>query len=312
MRWFGLLAISATSLMAQGSPLITSTSFSNNTFVLDWDKSVEDDTALIRVFDVERRPSLTSGSWSRIAADNIAGSHADETPPERSGFYRLKESIFPLALIGPDAESPSQGARIVSPGHADALFLHPTEAQVGEPTEANSLSVWVDGVHRATIFYAPWLEGLPFRYGVAGGAPSDILIFGSEDIHLTTPEFQNAKTAAETGAQIARTELTSLLRVFPDSATVWQNIGGTGTNEATVFITGQNPTIPRLEPARTIRLPNHPPCQTSRLRGSGCSAVGNRRHAAVSRHQPRQSQRDKPRGSEPWIGARNSAANDLP
>ncbi len=313
MRWFGLLAISATSLMAQGGPPITSTSFSNNTFVLDWDRSVEGDAALIRVFDVERRSSLTTGSWSRIAADNIVGSHADKAPPEHNGFYRLKESLFPLALIGPDAESTSQGVRIESPGHADALFLHPIEAQFGEPMETSPLSVWVDGIHRATIFYAPRLEGLPFRYGVSGGVPSDILIFGSEDIHLTTPEFRNAKAAAETGAQIARTELTSLLRTFPDSATVWQNIGGTGTNEATVVYYRAKSDSPSFgaSPAQfgsQITLLAKPLV-------SGAAAVP---LPAIGDTLPFPGTNlvnlnaTNPVAPEPWIGARNSAANDLP
>ena len=44
-----------------------------------------------------------------------------------------------------------------------------------------------------------------------------------------------ARLAAEAAVGLARSEVARLIRQYPDSVTVWQNVGGAQTNEATVL-----------------------------------------------------------------------------
>ncbi len=219
---------------------ITSAVYSNKSFILAWPREVATDPDLIRVIDVDRRQVLTQGSWESIATENLSGIFTDTTPPERSGFYQLKDSEYPLALIGPDASSSSLGIRLLSPERADVLFFRPPSANSPiSPNTADSLTVVVNGGYRATIFFSPDRTGLQFRYDVAGSSLKEILTLNRGEARLTTPEYLRAKSAAMRGTDAAQSLLADLFRRYPDSATVWQDIGSgqaAGTNnEATVL-----------------------------------------------------------------------------
>jgi hypothetical protein len=231
MRWLFLFLLAAPSLWAQEPSPITSATFRSNEFTLDWDSTVPGDSALVSVFNVERRSSLTNGDWVAVASDDHTAGFTDMSPPPDQGFYRLVPADFPFAMVGPAAGSDLQGLSFSSPGFADVLFfrsLTPTN------TGSNSVVVWVDGAMRATISYAADREGTEFRYGVGGGPPIGGGTFNGDTVLLTTPGFA-ARPFAEIGAAAARDSLADLVTRFPDSVTVWQNVGGTNTNEATVL-----------------------------------------------------------------------------
>jgi hypothetical protein len=292
---------------------------------LTWKNGVVGDAALKQVFDVERRQSLTLGDWDKIASLNLTGTYTDSTPPDQSAFYRLRESEFPLALSGPDAESASQGLRIVSPSGPDVIFLKSHEPAVTRSflEATNTLTVAIDGAYRSTILFASYREGLDFRYLTPGGKPSetldftggqvDLLSFSDGDLRLATLELLAALSAVHEGARVAANEVTSLLTHFPDSATVWQNIGGPATNEATVLYyrarsqdqaVGASPADfgdevaffakPLVSGASAVPL--------SKIAESLPAAGGE----VVNLNAV------DPDTAEPWIGARSSALNDHP
>lgn len=238
-----MLVVAQSALSADLS--ITSAVYSNNSFVLAWPRQVATDPDLVRVIDVEQRQVLTQESWQRISIENLSGIFTDTTPPERSGFYRLKESEYPLALIGPDASSSSLGIRLLSPERADVLFFRPTPDNATiNPNTTDSLNVVVNGGYRATVFFSPDRAGLRFRYDVAGSSLKETMTLNRGEVRLTTPEFLPAQSAAMRGADAAQSLVADLLRRYPDSATVWQDIGSgqaAGTNnEATVLYVRAN------------------------------------------------------------------------
>lgn len=74
---------------------ITSIELTNGMFSLSWAN------AGTNAVTVERRGSLTSGSWAAIASNNVSGSHTDTNPPAGSAFYRLR------VVSGPPAPDPA-------------------------------------------------------------------------------------------------------------------------------------------------------------------------------------------------------------
>jgi formylglycine-generating enzyme required for sulfatase activity len=79
-----LAAAFVSSAQAQTNVLqVTSVQHTNGVLNLEWTGSGTNAVA------VQRREALTSGSWSNIASNNIAGTHTDTNPPVGAGFYRL-------------------------------------------------------------------------------------------------------------------------------------------------------------------------------------------------------------------------------
>ncbi len=220
---------------------ITSAVYSNNSFALRWPSTIPVDPALRRVMDIERRQSLAVGAWEDLAVRNISGAFIDTAPPAPSGFYRLKEADYPLALVGPDASSDSQGVRLLSPGQSDVLFLKPFQSPAASDAEqTNTLTVLVNGAYRASVFFSSDRLGMDFLYALSDSSLQEPLMFGQGEARLTTPEFLSAQSAAEAGAAAAQALVADLLRRYPDSATVWQDVGSgpitfESTNEATVL-----------------------------------------------------------------------------
>jgi formylglycine-generating enzyme len=62
---------------------VTSVQHTNGALRLDWDGSGTN--AVL----VQRREALSSGSWTNLVSNNIAGTHTDTNPPVGAGFYRL-------------------------------------------------------------------------------------------------------------------------------------------------------------------------------------------------------------------------------
>jgi hypothetical protein len=64
-------------------PIITASAFTEENFTLSW--VVEGSTPVI----VQRRSSLTTGSWENIHSATGSGSFIDLSPPPERGFYRV-------------------------------------------------------------------------------------------------------------------------------------------------------------------------------------------------------------------------------
>lgn len=219
---------------------ITSAVYSNSSLTLSWPRTLASDPHVFHVFNVERRHRLDDGTWESVAVENVSGLFTDATPPAQSGFYRLKESEYPLAVFGPDGSSSSQGVGLVSPERADVLFFKPLTGPPSQQSETtNSLTVVVNGAYRATVFFSSARQGLTFRYRVSGSSLTETLNFNQGEARLTTPEFSSSQSVAEQAAAAAQDLVRDLFRRYPDSATVWQDIGSgeaAGTNnEATVL-----------------------------------------------------------------------------
>ena len=233
MRWLFLLLVVPLVGYSETQSVITSATYSSNQFTLRWINSADGDPDVIRVFDVERRDSLATGQWGDATVDDHTGDFTDAAPPMDQGFYRLKASAFPFAMVGPNAQSRPQGLSFSSPEFQDVLFFKPSSTI---NNGSNTTAIWVDGVLRGNVAYDRSREGQQFLYAVQGGPPIGTATFSGDAVRLTTPAF-SARPIAEAGATAARASIVDLITRFPDSVTVWQNIGGVDTNEATVLYT---------------------------------------------------------------------------
>lgn len=194
---------------------------------LGWSPGVKSDPDVRRVVDVQTRPSLTNGAWQTLALSNISGAFR-HTNAMAQGYYRLQASTLPFALVGPEAESVTQGVRFSSPYAGDVLFFGPAS---GRDPGLSGMQIWIDGTWRGLVGYAPSREGTAFRYQPAGTTFLAQTNFRSGVASFNSPAF----TAADAGTLAARQLVADLVRRYPDSVTMWQNIGGSVTNEATVL-----------------------------------------------------------------------------
>ncbi len=231
MRWLFLMLVATSVVCAETPSVITSATYQSNQFTLNWTDAVAGDPDVVRVFDVERISSLVADQWTAVASNDYTGDFTDEAPPPERGFYRLKASAFPFAMIGPEAQSWPQGLSFSSPGFQDVMFFRSLGAS---NSGSNSTAIWVDGVLRGSVAYSSSREGEQFLYGTKGGPPIGTGTLNNDAVLLTTPGFA-ARPFAEVGAAAARASIVNLVTRFPDSVTVWQNIGGADTNEATVL-----------------------------------------------------------------------------
>ncbi len=231
MRWLFLMLVATSVVCAETPSVITSATYQSNQFTLNWTDAVAGDPDVVRVFDVERISSLAADQWTAVASNDYTGDFTDEAPPPERGFYRLKASAFPFAMIGPEAQSWPQGLSFSSPGFQDVIFFRSLGAS---NSGSNSTAIWVDGVLRGSVAYSSSREGEQFLYGTKGGPPIGTGTLNNDAVLLTTPGFA-ARPFAEVGAAAARASIVNLVTRFPDSVTVWQNIGGAHTNEATVL-----------------------------------------------------------------------------
>jgi formylglycine-generating enzyme required for sulfatase activity len=194
---------------------------------LGWTPAMKSDPDVRRVVDIQTRASLTSGAWQTLALSNISGTFRHTNGTSR-GYYRLKASSLPFALVGPEAESITQGLRLITASAGDVLYFGPAS---GRDTGLSGMEIWVDGTRRGLIEYAPSREGTAFLFQPAGTTFLAQTNFRNGAAFLDSPAF----TAADAGSTAARQLVADLVRRYPDSVTVWQNIGGSVTNEATVL-----------------------------------------------------------------------------
>lgn len=194
---------------------------------------MEGDADLLRVVEVEHRASLTEGEWGAISFSNVSGFFG-QTVSAGQGFYRLRTSSLPFALSGPVGESVTQGVRLETPGSGDLLFFNSVADLSGSTL---SLGIWLDDALRGTVHYAPARAGETFRYVPSGESFATEGTFTGDETRLYSPAFLKARatSAAGEGAGVARSFVTDLIGRYPDSVTVWQNVGGDFTNEATVL-----------------------------------------------------------------------------
>jgi formylglycine-generating enzyme required for sulfatase activity len=81
---FAALTLPPSSEAQTNAPRITSAVWTNGAFSLAWTNSGTN------AVTIERRPSLTTGSWTAIGSNNVSGAHSDTDTPVGSAFYRLR------------------------------------------------------------------------------------------------------------------------------------------------------------------------------------------------------------------------------
>ena len=109
------------SLDAQtNAPRITAAGHSNGVFSLAWTNTG------VNPVTVERRDSLTSGSWTAIASNNATGVHSDTNAPSGQAFYRVVMVAPPpnMALIPAGSFSMGNVLSASNDGDTDELPVH--------------------------------------------------------------------------------------------------------------------------------------------------------------------------------------------
>lgn len=115
-----LACLASQSLDAQTiAPRITASGHSNGVFSIAWTNTGSTPVT------VERRTSLTSGTWTAIASNNVTGTHSDSNAPSGVAFYRVVMASHTPNMVLVPAGSFLMGNQMdLAEGDADEETVH--------------------------------------------------------------------------------------------------------------------------------------------------------------------------------------------